>query len=817
MKFLLNFECSVDFGETGISREDDEEEIKFFKRNQVLQEAVPIQMIEPITAAPAAEDISDQPAGETDGVKAVAADVDATAEKIDEQVAEPSADVETSVGESFEPGVEVLAEETRPSSTDDVDFIIKQVIEDTALMGPAEENQEVDASADRDQPAATTEERHWFDLPYEDLIARWDAERQVVTASDTDEEEATMDVGVAGGDQQVQFSEEQPVVMEMNDELLDADAQMSLEDILITIPVDVSLPSADIEITKITMGKEIKIPEVNEWTRYLASLPQIPADDKGKAILVEKDPVKGNPAKEHYFLICADIDLLVNLRAQVIEAVDQFFHFFSFKKLATINIEELSRKEEQVFDLGRDRDNSRSSQQKEVLAHCLKWTRTCCSKIVEGSPRDHGAIIARTNTNTPSTFWLRTMICVDGVWVVEPFCDQWVKIPRPVVCTEVSKQCSFVDFFPTFVQLVPTVDITRFSLFHYFGKNSVTPVSVAPHVQLLDAQSASSFSSDESMNFDDTPASISLPADPSPDISKALNQLRASIDEISKQDDGAKHRDTLLLHLHEFEKQVIARLDAQDRVLGRCAETQMINAWYSPWNEYTDFNRMHILMNMRIVDRMGKEEMLQSLKEQREKGEASSGAAASPSSGKGKRKISSTGDKEARHQNNRARTLGAPPKVDPKPLTSQVGALTEVGPVRPGALNMFEVSFVASPSRSDSMQFLNHLVPDRDVNLMWSTPDLEVLGLHCQIRGGRSYEIRWDCHPRNMSSLRAQVGLPPEELLIRIGLKSSSRSVLRDPVGLPPEEHVELTSSGGAATRGVVTKNTELKKNSFIP
>ncbi|KZV06981.1 midasin-like [Dorcoceras hygrometricum] len=153
----------------------------------VAQEAVPIQMIEPITVAPAAEDISDQPAGETDGVKAVSADVDATAEQIDEQVAEPSADVETSVGESFEPAVEVPAEETRPSSADDVDFIIKQVIEDTALMGPAEEKQEVDASADRDQPAATTEERHWFDLPYEDLMARFDAERQVVTASDTDE------------------------------------------------------------------------------------------------------------------------------------------------------------------------------------------------------------------------------------------------------------------------------------------------------------------------------------------------------------------------------------------------------------------------------------------------------------------------------------------------------------------------------------------------------------------------------------------------------------------------------------------------------
>ncbi|KZV52836.1 hypothetical protein F511_34035 [Dorcoceras hygrometricum] len=93
--------------------------------------------------------------------------------------------------------------------------------------------------------------------------------------------------------------------------------------------------------------------------------------------------------------------------------------------------------------------------------------------------------------------------------------------------------------------------------------------SVAPHVQLLDEQSSSSSRSDESMNFDDS-TSISLPATASttPDVTEALNQLRASIDEIREQDDGAKHKDTILLHLHDFENQVIARLDAQDRVLG---------------------------------------------------------------------------------------------------------------------------------------------------------------------------------------------------------------------------------------------------------
>ncbi|KZV53936.1 hypothetical protein F511_04527 [Dorcoceras hygrometricum] len=484
-----------------------------------------------------------------------------------------------------------------------------------------------------------------------------------------------------------------------------ADEKMSLEDILMTIPVDVPLPSVGIEITKITMGKEIQIPGVDEKTQYLASLPKIPANDKGKKILVEKDPVKGNPAKEHYYLICADIDLLVQCRAQVIDAVNQFFHSFSFKKLATINIEELSKKEEQVLCWGETETTHVALSRKryillkyrevlvrkfleswknnlvpgkgssaidmkvidmlsdlhlfvleelreQALAHGLKWTRTCCSKFVEGSPRDCGEIIARTNTNTPSTCWLRTMIHVDGVWVVEPFCDQWVKIPRLVVCTEVSRQCSFVDFFPvvsepfrllrkrwavvclevveffaskrllpvgsvnfcralaivepdsSFDYRQPTVFALRFSQFctvyiqyslfsrlttedisSFFAaiasertvlrnvQMAQTTVSVAPIVQLLDEHSSSDSSSDAiSMDFTAhdtaTTASISLPAAPRPDITKALKQLRASIDEIREQDDGAKHKDTILLHLHDFEKQVIARLDAQDRVLG---------------------------------------------------------------------------------------------------------------------------------------------------------------------------------------------------------------------------------------------------------
>ncbi|KZV55685.1 hypothetical protein F511_08319 [Dorcoceras hygrometricum] len=365
-----------------------------------------------------------------------------------QQVAEPSA-----------------VEEPRCTSADDVDLIIQQL---------------------------------WFDLPYDDLVKQWEAERPVVTASYTDEELATLDVAPADGDQQVQ----EYVAPISADDMLSADERMSLDDILLTIPVDIPLPSSSMEITKITMGKSIKIPGVNKWTWFLQSLPCIPTGDKGKEVLVEKDPVKGNPAEEHYSLICADIDLLVNLRAQVIDEVAKFFHSFSLKKLASINFEEMYKKEEQVLYWGETESPQEAIQRKfyillkyrtvlvwkfleawranfapgqgssavdfqviellsdlylclleelakEARNHGLTWTKPCCSKIFEGSPRDRGAIIARNNTHTPSRCWIRTMLYVNGEWVVEPCADRWVKIPKLVISTEVPHQRQYDDTLPT--------------------------------------------------------------------------------------------------------------------------------------------------------------------------------------------------------------------------------------------------------------------------------------------------------------------------------------------------------------------------------
>ncbi|KZV49926.1 dystroglycan-like [Dorcoceras hygrometricum] len=379
-------------------------------------------------------------------------------------------------------------EEPRCSSADAVDLIIQQVLDETRAA---------DAPADITQPAVT-EEKNWFDLPYDDLVKQWEAERPVVTASDTEEDLATVDVAPAVGVQQV----EEFLAPISAVDTLSADEQMSLDDILLTIPVDIPLPSTCMEVTKITMGKSVKIPGVTKWAWFLKSLPSIPAGDKGKDVLVEKDPVKGNPAAEHYSLICADIDLLLNLRAQVIDEVATFLHSFSLKKLATINFEEMYRKEEQVLSCGETESPQESIQRKfyillkyrtilvwkfleawranfapgqgssavdiqviELLSDLylyfleefakearnlgLTWTKPCCSTIFEGSPRDRGAVIARTNSNTRSTCWIRKMILVDGLWTLELCADKWVKIPRKVISTEVPRQRQFDDTLPS--------------------------------------------------------------------------------------------------------------------------------------------------------------------------------------------------------------------------------------------------------------------------------------------------------------------------------------------------------------------------------
>ncbi|KZV50649.1 dystroglycan-like [Dorcoceras hygrometricum] len=595
----------------------------------VAQEAVPIQMVDPSTGVPTAEEPVEQPATEDDTLLINQLTRDQPTDITDErqwfdlsheelianwaaerQVITPDdtdeeIEAERPVFESVaavEPVVEdgEAAADKDFSLSDDPDTVINQVLN------------QLDSNSDDKDDKSSDRAETWFDRALDEMLQ---TDSQVVTSNDTDAEMETVVVGVDSGNKPVQTLVEKPVeemVTVMGDQATTAigDQQvgsgdelsenietervvlseyeaMSLEDIFMSIPTDIQLPSAGVEITRILFGATIHISGVTERTWYLDSLPKIPVEDKGKELLVEKDPVKGNPVWEQLVLIVAEIELVVQLREKVINEVEQF-HSFSRKKLTALQLEDVYTKVEQVLTwAGTDspiiaphrkryillkyrellvrkflearrinfipRDGSSAVDLKildklhsfhlfvleelktETLAHDLEWKLPCCSIIFEGQNRDRGAVITRSNTTTRSSCWIRTMIRVNGTWVIDPV------LTSGTVLREV--------------------------------QISQNTVSVAPIVQMLDEPSSSDSSSDDIlMDFadqDTTAAANSLPASTTTDVTNALNQLRASIDQIREKDDGgAKNKDTLLLHLSKFENQVIARLDAQDRVLG---------------------------------------------------------------------------------------------------------------------------------------------------------------------------------------------------------------------------------------------------------
>ncbi|KZV20677.1 hypothetical protein F511_25225 [Dorcoceras hygrometricum] len=198
----------------------------------------------------------------------------------------------------------------------------------------------------------------------------------------------------------------------------------------------------------------------------------------------------------------SDIEVLLQLQEKIIDDVDRIFNSFSLKKLANLKIDESYFDNEALILSWVETDSTRvalngrmyiltkyrellirrflearkinfvpvegssatdlkvlemlsdlhrfvvEDLKEQTIAHGLRWEKTCCSKIFEGRPRDRGAVIARTNTNTRSTCWIRTMICVDGVLVIEPCGDHWVKIPQRVVNNEISRQRSYDDTLP---------------------------------------------------------------------------------------------------------------------------------------------------------------------------------------------------------------------------------------------------------------------------------------------------------------------------------------------------------------------------------
>ncbi|KZV41805.1 pentatricopeptide repeat-containing protein [Dorcoceras hygrometricum] len=340
-----------------------------------------------------------------------------------------------------------------------VDIIIEQVLEETLLLGVSEEEH---GEQGVDEAAFVDDFAQWLD----DFVARNTEPEIVETRNVTIAADSTSPVTV----QEMNKAVNSRLVTEEN---------MSIDDLLLQISDDMLLPSISApEISKIRLGESVSINEVRERDVYLTSLPRISTHDKGKAILEEDEPIRGNPARELVEIICGDIEFLIRIRDQVMVYVVEFFHSFSLNTLSNFDaLLALKAKEKimlewaetdslemavkrkgyilakyrelllrkfldshqkflapgqpwtattsQIIDLLSDAHSiSLEDLLAQQRAHGLPMEQPCASTAFDSSV-DSGAVLAKFYSVAKSTCWVRPMILIDGIWTPLQGPDFW--------------------------------------------------------------------------------------------------------------------------------------------------------------------------------------------------------------------------------------------------------------------------------------------------------------------------------------------------------------------------------------------------------
>ncbi|KZV19127.1 hypothetical protein F511_32096 [Dorcoceras hygrometricum] len=195
-----------------------------------------------------------------------------------------------------------------------------------------------------------------------------------------------------------------------------------------------------------------KIKEV-DW--HKVTLPKIDPMNKGKAPLVEI--IKGNPAKQMFALISADVEFLVQIREAVLKEIVSFFHSFSIRSLSALtSVSDLAAKEKQMLKWD-EIDSLQTAIQRrlyigakyremllrkffislinmleQLRQHKLEWTLSSCSKLFGGTVVQSGGIHSQFYPDVTSTSWVRSLLFIDGSWHVEEGADQKrVRLSRP--------------------------------------------------------------------------------------------------------------------------------------------------------------------------------------------------------------------------------------------------------------------------------------------------------------------------------------------------------------------------------------------------
>ncbi|KZV41426.1 hypothetical protein F511_19670 [Dorcoceras hygrometricum] len=344
-------------------------------------------------------------------------------------------------------------------STDEADIIIAKVLEETLELGVSateREGQGVDEAMFEEDFA------QWLD----DFVARHNEPEFVATKIDTQAEGSINSVI----DKEMNISVDRKQVTEET---------MPIDDLLLQISDDLLLPSITaVELTKIRLGEFLNFGDVQRGDLYSASLPRISSLDKGKGILVEDEPISGNPAREIVELICTDVDFLVKLRDQVMVDVENFFHSFSINKLTNFDaLLELREKEKFMLEWAATDSLETTVKRKMYILAKYKeqllrmimeshrqfyipgqhWTATA-SQIFDLLSDAHSQSMEDLLAQQPnSTCWVRPVILVNGVWTPVQGPDFWrsscrlslflnkMKMPAPAIQDIFVPHVSFIE------------------------------------------------------------------------------------------------------------------------------------------------------------------------------------------------------------------------------------------------------------------------------------------------------------------------------------------------------------------------------------
>ncbi|KZV17468.1 hypothetical protein F511_40636 [Dorcoceras hygrometricum] len=393
----------------------------------------------------------------------------------------------------------------------------------------------------------------WFDKAFDEEFEIADRERQ-----DTEEEIVVgFEKGTSAGDQ--------PPASENGADGTNDDESLCIEEHQARIPFNASLPSTLAPpITQIRFGQGIEFRDVDAYT---PNLPWIDISDKEK----------------------------------VIEDVSIFVSYFSLRKLASLQSEDIFSKEGQVlswektdssyvaiqrrkFIIAKYRElllrkfiNSRRKNfvsgtptsaidlkvlnllsaahlfaLKDLLrnmkAHQLEWTRPSSSSFFEGPIIDRGSFIPVTHRSIFSKCWIRAKIMVDGSWLI----------------LEGNLSKILVNSF-ALEPVAPTDDQEELLY------SVEVPHSPSPVVQVPESPSSSSVSpvhfDSADINLDNTAkAQSSLPA-VSVDLSSLLDALQASL--CQRMDDA---NNEIFSRLHSAERSLQTSLGHQNDYLQRLIE-----------------------------------------------------------------------------------------------------------------------------------------------------------------------------------------------------------------------------------------------------